>query len=317
MDVYERQGYSRQRTLKSRVSCTGVGLHSGARVGMALTPGDENSGILFVRTDLAGAPIVHGRWDSVIDTRMGTTLSNVNGVSVATVEHVMAALAGLGVDNVVVEVDGPEVPIMDGSAAPFVFLIECAGIVEQDAPRRAVRVLAPVVVEGRGWSASLLPAARAGMDIEIDFDNPAISRQFLSLDLEGGTFKRDLARARTFGFLHEVEQLQAAGLARGGSLENAVVISGDTILNPGGLRFQDEFIRHKALDAVGDLFLAGGPIIGRFQGVRTGHAANNRLLRALFARKDAWRWDLLESGDSEGDMTLRPWTEDRRLAAAL
>lgn len=281
-----------QQTLKGAIHCTGTGLHSGARVSMTLRPAPAGSGVVFVRTDWRGAdPEVPARWDAVVDTRLCTVVGNADGATVGTVEHLMAALAGCGIDNCRIELDGPEVPIMDGSAAPFVFLIECAGTAEQDAPRLALRVLRPVVVEEAGKSAALLPSDVPAYGMEIDFASAAVARQRGRVELLDGVFKREIARARTFGFLHEVEAMRKAGLARGGSLENAIVVSGDTVLNEGGLRFEDEFVRHKILDGIGDLYLAGAPILGRFHGVRSGHALNNRLLRALFADDAAWTWE--------------------------
>jgi UDP-3-O-[3-hydroxymyristoyl] N-acetylglucosamine deacetylase len=274
---------------------------------MRLRPAAPNSGVTFVRTDLRGAAEIPASWDRVVDTRLCTVLANEDGVTVGTVEHLMAALSGLGIDNAVVELDGPELPIMDGSAAPFVFLIECAGIVDQASPRRAIRVLSPISVEGKGWSASLTPGKGSSVCMEIEFDSRAIARQTIELGLARGTFKRELARARTFGFLHEVEALWERGLAKGGSLDNVVVVSGDTVLNDDGLRYMDEFVRHKALDAVGDLFLAGAPIIGRFIGTCTGHAANNLLLKALFESKTAWAWDLMPADEDVARRWPTPW----------
>jgi len=282
----------RQQTLKAPIHCTGIALHSGRKVAMTLKPAPVDAGIVFRRTDVdATVADVSAKWDRVVDTRMCTVLGNEHGVTVGTVEHLMAAFAGLGLDNALVEVDGPEVPIMDGSAGPFVFLIECAGVVEQAAPRRVIRVLKPVVVEQGRAAARLTPGAFLSLNFEIDFVNATVARQSIALGLVNGTFRKELAHARTFGFLDEVEKLWAAGLARGGSLDNAVVIAGDRVLNAEGLRYDDEFVRHKALDAVGDLYLAGGPIIGAFSGVCSGHAINNRLLRALFADPSAWCFD--------------------------
>ena len=279
----------RQHTLKNSIYCSGTGLHGGAKVAMSLHPAAPDTGIVFRRSDIDGeAAIIEGRYDRVSDTRLCTTLSNEAGVSVSTVEHLMAALAGCGLDNVVVEINGPELPIMDGSSEPFVFLIDCAGVVAQAAPRRAIRVLKPVAVEDGGSSARIEPWMGSSINIELDFETAVIGRQSLFVDMLADSFREKLSRARTFGFLHEVEALQAAGLARGGSMENAVVISGDTVLNEGGLRFDDECARHKALDCVGDLYLAGAVIIGHFHGVRPGHAINNGLLRALLADESAW-----------------------------
>jgi UDP-3-O-[3-hydroxymyristoyl] N-acetylglucosamine deacetylase len=267
--------------------CRGVGVHSGARVAMILRPAPVDSGIVFRRSDRAGA-CVAANWRNVQESPLCTTLSNGEGVSVATVEHLLAAFAGAEIDNAIVELDGPEVPVMDGSAEPFLFLIERAGIVEQDAPRRAIKVLKPVRVADEDCVATLEPDVGFSVSFEIDFSNQLVRRQGISISIDPETFRADLARARTFGFLEEVERLRAAGLARGGSLENAVVVSGGKVLNIDGLRYADEFVRHKALDAVGDLYLAGGPIVGHFRGVRSGHALNRRVLEALFADRDAW-----------------------------
>jgi UDP-3-O-[3-hydroxymyristoyl] N-acetylglucosamine deacetylase len=279
-----------QYTLKDVIDCTGIGLHSGARVSMTLRPAEPDSGIVFRRTDIAGGGVeIPARWDAVVDTRLNTTLGDGNGVTVGTVEHVMAALAGAGIDNAIIELNGPEVPIMDGSAAPFIFLIECAGVVEQSAPRRVIEILRPVSVGDRDRSAMLSPGNSFSVSFEIDFKGTLIQQQQFFGDFSNGAFRRDIARARTFGFEEEVEALQAAGLARGGSLDNAIVVSGDRILNDDGLRFDDEFVRHKVLDSIGDLYLAGGQIIGHFHGFRSGHGLNHELLRALFDNEDAWR----------------------------
>ena len=289
----------RQRTLKNATSCTGVGLHCGETVTLTLKPACTNTGIVFHRMDIDGVHAsVPARWDNVVDTRMCSVLGNEHGVTVGTVEHVMAALAGCGIDNVEIEVDGSEVPIMDGSSEPFVFLIECAGVVEQAAPRRVIRIHKEVRVTVADSEASLKPGDYLDLRFEIDFESQAVARQELSLGLMNGSFCKELASARTFGFLHEVEQLRAAGLAKGGSLSNAVVVSGDKILNEDGLRFEDEFVRHKMLDAVGDLYLAGAPIIGCFTGARSGHAANNALLRALFADREAWSYDVMQGEEA-------------------
>jgi len=307
----------RQKTLKNPIHCTGVALHSGAKVSMTLAPAEADSGIRFVRTDIPGGGAeIPATWDRVVDTRMCTVLGNDDGVTVGTVEHLMAALAGTGVDNAMIEINGPEVPIMDGSSAPFVFLVECAGVIEQDAPRRVIRMRAPVSVAEGSWTASLTPGVGFSVDFEIEFASDAVARQEIGLGLVNGTFKKELARARTFGFLNEVEQLRAAGLARGGSLDNAVVVSGDTILNEDGLRYDDEFVRHKALDAIGDLYLAGAPVVGHFRGVCSGHEANNRLLKALFENTDAWTWDVMRASDLE-PQTVPARTTAEAGAAAL
>ncbi len=289
-----------QRTLKSEISCKGVALHSGHKVVMTLKPAPCGSGIVFRRIDIAGrGAYIAASWDRVVDTRMCTVLGNEDGVTVGTVEHLMAALAGCRIDNALIEINGPEVPIMDGSSGPFVFLVECAGVQEQDAPRRFIRIEKPISIRDGARVATLSPADGFSLSFEINFDNRAISQQTISLGLAKGSFKKELARARTFGFLHDAEKLRAVGLARGGSLDNAIIISGDKILNEGGLRFDDEFVRHKALDAVGDLYLAGAPVIGKFSGVCSGHDANNKLLRALFANPDAWSYDVLGADEAE------------------
>jgi UDP-3-O-[3-hydroxymyristoyl] N-acetylglucosamine deacetylase len=280
---------ARQKTLKSRINCSGVGLHSGRRVMLTIGPAPVDTGIRFKRTDPAGlGAVIPARWDHVVDTKLCTVIGNDNGVVVSTVEHLMAAFSGLGIDNATIEIDGPEVPIMDGSADAFVFLLECAGLVEQSAPRKRIRILKTVTVSDEKASAALIPAPCASLDFALDFANPAIGRQEKSVRLGEDSFKRELSRARTFGFAEEVELLRKAGLARGGSLDNAIVIGTDRVLNREGLRYGDEFVRHKMLDAMGDLYLAGAPIEGRFLGARSGHALNNRLLRALFADSDAW-----------------------------
>ncbi|MEQ8967451.1 MAG: UDP-3-O-acyl-N-acetylglucosamine deacetylase [Azospirillaceae bacterium] len=310
--------YGEQRTLKSAIACKGTGLHSGARVAMTLEPAAPGTGIVFRRTDRPAAEAdIPARFDAVADTRLCTVLANEAGTSIGTVEHLMAALRGCGVDNAVVALDGPEVPIMDGSAAPFVFLIECAGTVGQVEPRRVIRVLEPVeVVHGRGAevrSAHLAPADAAVFDFDIAFDTAAIGRQSHRFELSDGAFKTELADCRTFGFLAEVEQLRAAGLARGGSLANAIVVDGDRVLNEEGLRRADEFVRHKILDAMGDLYLAGAPIIGAYAGDKAGHALNNALLRALFERPEAW---CHETAPAEADAIAAPLPADYEDALA-
>lgn len=294
-------GTTKQKTLKAEIGCTGVALHSGCETTLTLKPAAENTGIRICRTDLLnGAREIIVNWNNVVDTRLATTIGNDHGSTVSTVEHLAAALAGCEIDNVLIEVDGPEIPIMDGSSAPFVFLIECAGTVEQSAVRTAVKILKPVTVGDETRSLSILPAKEFSLAFEIDFDSSAIDRQERTFQRIGTDFKSDIARARTFGFDHEVEALRSAGLARGGSLDNAVVVSGDKILNEGGLRFDDEFVRHKILDCVGDLYLAGGPVIGEVIARKSGHALNNALLRAVFADDDAWvRIDAPQSSDQE------------------
>ncbi len=286
----------RQKTLKSPIQCTGTGLHSGAKVTMILHPAEAGSGIVFRRTDIGGGAVIPADWEHVTETRLCTTVG-ANGASVATIEHLMAALCGCEIDNARIDIDGAEVPVMDGSSEPFVFLIECAGIVEQDALRRALRVLKPVTVRDGLRAASLAPEDSFSVSVAIQYDNTAVARQECSFRLINGTFKSEICRARTFGFLDDLDEMLAAGLARGGSLDNAVVVSGDRILNEGGLRYADEFVRHKALDSIGDLYLAGAPIIGHYHGNQSGHGLNNRLLRALFADPSAWCRVELDAAD--------------------
>jgi UDP-3-O-[3-hydroxymyristoyl] N-acetylglucosamine deacetylase len=287
-----QSGPIRQKTLKTAIHCTGVGLHSGLRTHMTLRPAPAGHGIEFVRTDLGYGDTarIQAWWNNVTDTRLCTMLSNSAGAKIGTVEHLLAALFGSDIDNAVIEVDGPEVPVMDGSAAPFVFLIECAGTMEQEAPRRAIQVLRRVSVEDGERSISITPGVGFSINFEIDFAGTAVDRQSCFMPFASGVFKNEIARARTFGFLHEISQLRAAGLARGGSLENAIVVSGQRVLNEDGLRFDDEFVRHKVLDCAGDLYLAGCPVIGHVVAAKSGHDLNNRLLRSLFARRDAWRY---------------------------
>ncbi len=283
-----------QRTLKTPIGCVGVGVHSGRKTNLTLHPAAANHGIVFRRTDL-GVDIA-ARFDNVCDTRLCTVIGS-GEARVGTVEHLMAALAGTGVDNALIEIDGPEVPILDGSASPFLFLLDCAGIVEQYEPRATIEILRPIRVSDGEAFAELRPYPRSSriappvleMELTIDFAAAAIGKQGCSLRLTPNSFREELSGARTFAMAAEVEQLQKAGLALGGSLDNAVVVDGDKVLNPNGLRMPREFARHKMLDAVGDLALAGTALHGRFVAHRTGHALNNKLLRALFADASAWR----------------------------
>ena len=298
-----------QHTLASAIGCVGTGLHSGRKTRLTLRPLPAGSGIVFRRVDLDPAlgPIdIPARHDHVVDTRLCTVLAHPArpDCRVGTVEHVLAALSGCGVHNALVEMDGPEAPILDGSAASFVFLIDCAGRTDQLAPVARIEVLRSVRVEQGAAFAELRPRAFGfDMALSIDFEAAAIGRQALSLTLSPETFRGALARSRTFTMAHEVEALRNAGLALGGSLDNAIVVDGGRILNPSGLRMSDEFVRHKMLDAVGDLSLAGSPLCGRFVAHRTGHALNNRLLLALFADDANWR---LVSDDSASHTVWQP-----------
>ncbi len=277
----------RQQTLARPVTCRGIGVHSGQAARLTLLPAPPDTGLVFVRTDLPGLPVIPARAANVVGTTLATSLGR-EGAEVSTVEHLLAALHGLGIDNAVAEVDGPEVPIMDGSAAPFVRLLDAAGRVVLDAPRRTLVVDRPVRVREGGREIAVEPADRLEIAYEIAFDHPAIPPQSLTLAVDPARFVAELAPARTFGFLAEVEALKARGLARGGSLENAVVVGPDRVLNPEGLRFPDEFVRHKALDLVGDLALLGLPLRGRVSVSRGGHQLHTRLVRALLDDPSAW-----------------------------
>lgn len=280
-----------QCTLAAPTAIRGVGVHAGHPVAITLQPAAAGCGIVFVRSDLrAGRNEIEARWDRVTDTRLCTVISNAQGASVSTVEHLMAALAACGIDNLRVVVDGPEVPILDGSAIEWVRLIRAAGVVPQSALRRQLRVLRPVRIGDAEKWAMLLPAEGSHYSVGIEFDEPLIGRQDYEFSLSDRGFQREIAPARTFGFACEVSAMQAAGRALGGSLDNAVVIGDGRVLNPGGLRFADEFVRHKLLDCIGDLYLAGGRIDGRLVANRPGHALNVDLLRALFANDGAWCW---------------------------
>lgn len=282
------EGALQQKTLKNPIHCSGVGLHSGVKVRMTLLPAPIDSGIVFRRGDLPGQPEIPADWQSAVETPMCASIAGPEGATVRTVEHLMSALAGCGIDNAVIDLDGPEVPAMDGSAAPFVFLIECAGSAPQDAARRCIEIRREVTLSDTERSITLKPGRGLSIGFEIDFASPAIARQQWDVQITPASYKRDVARARTFGFLHEVDRLREAGLAQGGSLDNAVVIDGEQVLNEGGLRYDDEFVRHKVLDLVGDLYLAGGPLQAQVSGVRAGHAMTLRLLRTLFADTGAW-----------------------------
>ena len=287
-----------QTTLNAPVVLEGVGLHTGKMIRMDLHPAGAGFGIVFRRTDLGDAPFevtdIPARYDHVGDTMLSTVISNEAGVSVGTVEHLMAALSGLGIDNVFVEINGPEVPVMDGSSQVFVETIEAIGVKSLHASRRAVRILKPVVVLDGLKRAALLPGEGFKLAFEIQFDSSAIGHQSIEADFFSPSFRNDILRARTFGMLKDVEAMWAAGLGLGGSLDNTIVVDGDRVVNEDGLRFHDEFVRHKVLDAVGDLALAGAPLIGRYEGSRAGHAMNNRVLRALFADRSAW--EIVELG---------------------
>jgi UDP-3-O-[3-hydroxymyristoyl] N-acetylglucosamine deacetylase len=281
-----------QTTLRGHTSIDGIGVHSGLPATLTLHPADANTGIVFVRPGRDGGYEREIRADvrAVTATEFATVLGDSAGPLISTAEHVLAAIRGLGVDNVVVELDGPEAPILDGSAAPFVDAIDRVGLVSQSAPRRFIQVLKPVRVVKDNAIGELRPYARGfRIEAEIDFDHPLIGTQTLDIDIAPATFRRDVARARTFGFLRDVEKLWSAGYALGASFDNTVVITDDRILNPEGLRCPDEFVRHKVLDAVGDMALAGAPLLGAYRTVRGGHRLNYAVLSALMADTAAWR----------------------------
>jgi UDP-3-O-[3-hydroxymyristoyl] N-acetylglucosamine deacetylase len=281
-----------QTTIATAATFEGVGLHSGKPVRMVVRPAPAGHGIVFLRTDITDAsPRIPALWDVVTPSRLCTLIENADGVRVSTIEHIMAALVGAGVHNALIEIDGPEVPILDGSAAPFVRGIMAKGLRNLGAPLRAIRVRKPVEVREGEAVARLEPAPALEIDFSIDFADAAIGHQEKHLNMANGAFVRELMDSRTFCRQSDVDAMRANGLALGGTYENAVVFDGDRVLSPGGLRHSDEAVRHKMLDALGDLALAGAPVLGRYTGTRAGHAMTNRLLRALFADSDAWEWE--------------------------
>jgi UDP-3-O-[3-hydroxymyristoyl] N-acetylglucosamine deacetylase len=279
-----------QQTLAKKTTMQGIGLHSGVQITMNLIPAPVNHGIVFVRTDIQnGDNVIPAMWNSVVDTQLCTVIGNDNGATVGTIEHLMSALRGLGVDNLLIEIDGKEVPAMDGSAMPFVVAIEKAGITAQATPKRMVKVLKEVsVTDNGGKRVTLTPDDACVFAGEISFDHDDIGHQRFETQLVNGNFKHDIAEARTFGFFKEAEWLRSQGLGLGGSLDNAIILNDEGIMNPTGLRFENEFIRHKLLDAIGDLYLAGAPILGLYDGVKAGHAINNAILHELFSSDENW-----------------------------
>ena len=285
----------RQRTLRNTIRATGIGLHTGDKVFLTLKPAPANTGVVFRRTDLNPVVEIHALAENVGDTTLSTTL--VNGdVRVSTVEHLLSAMAGLGIDNAYVELTSPEVPIMDGSAGPFVFLIQSAGIEEQDAPKKFLRIKRPVTVKDGDKVASFLPFNGFKVSFTIDFDHPVFKDRtgHAELDFSSTSFVKEVSRARTFGFMHEVEYMRAQGLAQGASMDNAIVVDEYRILNEDGLRYEDEFVKHKVLDAIGDLYLLGTSLIGEFKAFKSGHGLNNVSLRKLIKEPDAWEWVTFE-----------------------
>ncbi len=300
----------RQRTLKNMIRATGVGLHTGTKVYMTLRPAVANTGIVFRRIDLTPPMEIKGEPYAVGDTRLSSSLEK-RGVKVATVEHLMSALAGLGIDNAYVDLTAPEVPIMDGSAGPFVFLLQSAGVEEQGAPKKFIRILKPVEVrEGDKW-ARFEPHHGYKLTMSIDFAHPVFdkSRQSVTVDFSTTSYIKEVSRARTFGFMQDVESMRAQGLALGGSLDNAIVMDEYRVLNSDGLRYEDEFVKHKVLDAIGDLYLLGHPLIGAYSAYKTGHALNNRLLRQLVEDKPSWELVSFERPeDAPAFLTWQPQT---------
>ncbi len=281
----------KQRTLKKQVSATGVGLHNGEKVTLTLLPAAIDTGIVYRRTDLPGKPEIQATPDAVSDTRMCSALDK-NGARVATVEHLMSALAGLGVDNIIVEVSASEIPIMDGSSGPFIYLLQSAGIVEQPAAKKFIRIKKAVEVKEDDKWVRFDPYHGFKMDFTIDFAHPVFenSGNNVKIDFADNTYVSEISRARTFGFMHEVEYLRANGLARGGSLDNAIVLDEFRVLNTDGLRYDDEFAKHKVLDAIGDLYMLGHPVLGAYTAYKSGHGLNNQLIRSLMEDQSAWEY---------------------------
>lgn len=282
---------TKQRTPNKIIQATGVGLHSGDKVLLTLHPAPDNTGIVFRRIDLDPIVEIPALYENVCDTTLCTTLQH-QGVKVATVEHLLSALAGLGIDNAYIDLNAPEVPIMDGSAAPFVFLIQSAGIREQIAKKRYIRILKPIRIEEHGKYVQFLPHDGYRISFTIDFDHPVFTHkpQTAVFDFSATSYIKQVCRARTFGFLSDYEKLRVCDLAKGGSLDNAIVVDEYRVLNEDGLRFDDEFVKHKVLDSIGDLYLLGSSLIGAFEGYRSGHELNNKLLRKLMAHQDAWEY---------------------------
>lgn len=282
-----------QRTLKDAISCTGIGLHSGHKVHLRIRPALPNSGIVFVRTDLPKRPQIKAHIQNVISSNLATTLGQ-NGVSICTVEHLLAALGGLGVDNALVEVNGPELPIMDGSAAPFLFLLKSVGLKAQFEPKKVVIMERSLRIKEDDRWIYLTPAPTLSITSTIAFDHPLLKRQSYAFNFSTKSFEKEIGRARTFGFLKDVEKLWANGLALGGSLDNAVVIDDFRVINEEGLRYRDEFVRHKILDLIGDLMLLGYPLVAKIKSYKAGHALNHKLMRKLWAQKKYWKLVTLE-----------------------
>ena len=297
----------RQRTLKNTIRATGVGLHSGKKVYLTLKSAPVDTGIVFCRTDLDPVVEIAARAENVGETTLSTTLVK-DGVKVATVEHLLSAMAGLGIDNAYIEVSAEEVPIMDGSAGPFVFLIQSAGIEEQASAKKFIRIKKEVTVKDGDKVATFVPFNGFKVSFTIDFDHPAFKgrSQETSVDFSSTSFVKEVSRARTFGFMRDIEQLRAMNLALGGSVDNAIVVDESKILNEDGLRYDDEFVKHKVLDAIGDLYLLGNSLIGEFKGHKSGHDLNNKLLRALIAQEDAWEVETFDDASTAPISYMKP-----------
>jgi UDP-3-O-[3-hydroxymyristoyl] N-acetylglucosamine deacetylase len=290
----------RQRTLNNMIRATGIGLHTGEKVFLTLHPAPVDTGIIFRRSDLNPPVEINAIAENVGDTMLSTTLTK-GAVRVSTVEHLLSAMAGLGIDNAIIDITAPEVPIMDGSASPFVFLLQSAGIKEQEKPKKFIRIKREITVDDGDKSASFKPFNGFKVGFSIDFDHPAFSNRTLqtSVDFSTTSFVKEVSRARTFGFMHEIEYLRSQGLARGGSMDNAIVVDEFQVLNEDGLRYEDEFVKHKILDAIGDLYLLGNSLIGEYVGHKSGHGLNNALLRKLISEKDAWELVTFENNEDE------------------
>lgn len=294
----------RQRTLKKEVECTGIGLHSGEKSKIVLRPAPPDTGIRFSRIDIPDCPIIKAQFNEVVDTMLATTIGR-NGCKVATIEHLMAAFYGLGIDNAIVDVDGPEVPIMDGSSAPFVYLLKCAGIKEQNALKQFIVFKKRFELNDGNRSVCIKPSNELKITYLIDFPHPLLRKQEYELQFSGRDFVREISRARTFGFLKDIQMLKENGLARGGSLDNAIVLDDFRIINSDGLRFKDEFVRHKILDFIGDLSIIGFPVIGHFIVKRSGHFLNHQMLRSLLKEKKYWKMVAFKSAEDYSKNQLR------------
>ena len=296
-------GY-RQRTVRDNVSCTGIGLHSGEKVTLTIKPAPPDSGIKFIRKDLSTRRAIKAHFDNVINTTMCTTIGN-NGNRVSTIEHLMAAFFGFGIDNALVEIDGPEVPIMDGSSAPFIFLLKSVGITEQKKPKQFIIVKKPFTIQEGSRSISIKPSKELKISFTVDFHHPLISNQKYDFHFSGKDFIDEISKARTFGFLKDIETLREAGLAKGGSLDNAIVIDDFRVLNEDGLRYKDEFVRHKILDFIGDLAVIGSPIIGHFHIQKSGHSLNQTMLKKLASNKKYWKKMTMEKQEERAKVSFK------------